>query len=250
MLLEAGPIPLYSQIQRFLRDQISVGALPPGAALPTEAELCDRFGVSRITVGKALNGLVANGLVVRQRGRGTFVADRPATGRTVRLIGALDDALAPVRDLSRQLLARRRITPPQEVVHLLQPRAPQSVTAGVLMLESLYTAAEGPYTLTRVYLPEEVAARLDPAILDDPRPVIDLVQEALRARVTRAEQSVDPDVARPRLARLLGIRRGAPLLRVVRTFVLASGQPVQVGIGWYHPQRYRYTVQLLPTPHG
>ena len=238
MLLEAGPVPLYSQIQRFLREQISAGTLLPGAALPTEAELCGRFGVSRITIGKALSGLAANGLVVRQRGRGTFVADEPAAGKTVRLIGALDDALAPVRGLTRELLARRRLAPPQNVARLLRPRGPRAGPDRVLMLESLYSAAEGPYTLTRVYLPLDVAAQINPAMLDDPRPVIDLVQEALGARVTRAEQSVHPDIAHPRLARLLGIRRGAAVLRVARTFVLAGCGPVQVGIGWYHPQRY------------
>ena len=69
----------YREIERYLRAQVE-GA-PPGAPLPSEAELCERFSVSRMTVRQALQELTNDGLVERRRGQGTFVAHRPVHRR-------------------------------------------------------------------------------------------------------------------------------------------------------------------------
>src|SRR5919106_6296544 len=69
----------YREIERYLRSQVE-GA-PPGAPLPSEAELCERFSVSRMTVRQALQELTNDGLVERRRGQGTFVAHRPVHRR-------------------------------------------------------------------------------------------------------------------------------------------------------------------------
>jgi GntR family transcriptional regulator len=69
----------YREIERFLRSQVE-GARP-GAPLPSEAELCERFSVSRMTVRQALQELTNDGLVERRRGQGTFVAHRPVHRR-------------------------------------------------------------------------------------------------------------------------------------------------------------------------
>lgn len=73
-------IPLYAQLVGIIKRSISTGALPVGALLPSEAELCRCLSISRNTVRQAIGELEDEGLVVRKRGRGTFVAD-PATNR-------------------------------------------------------------------------------------------------------------------------------------------------------------------------
>ena len=75
-LKENDPAPLYLQLQRILRDAILQQALTEYDALPTERDLARDYGLSRITVRKALDGLVEEGLVTRRRGAGTFVASR------------------------------------------------------------------------------------------------------------------------------------------------------------------------------
>ena len=75
-------IPLYAQLVGIIKRSISTGALPVGALLPSEAELCRCLSISRNTVRQAIGELEDEGLVVRKRGRGTFVAD-PATKPTV-----------------------------------------------------------------------------------------------------------------------------------------------------------------------
>lgn len=73
---ETSALPLYQQLQRALRDAIEKRILDADDALPAERELAESFGVSRITVRKAIDGLVGEGLLVRQHGSGTFVRPR------------------------------------------------------------------------------------------------------------------------------------------------------------------------------
>jgi GntR family transcriptional regulator len=90
----SSPIPLYFQIANVLQARIFAGTLPPGAPIGSEKELAAEFGVSRITVRKALDVLRADGLLNVERGRGTFVADTPRPVAPTALHLFLDDILA------------------------------------------------------------------------------------------------------------------------------------------------------------
>ena len=73
---ESSSLPLYQQLQRALRQAIESRVLGPDDALPPERDLADDFNVSRITVRKAIHGLVSEGMLVRRQGSGTFVRAR------------------------------------------------------------------------------------------------------------------------------------------------------------------------------
>ena len=75
-------IPLYSQLVSIIKRNISAGTLATGALLPSEAELCRSFDVSRSTVRQAIGALETEGLVIRKQGRGTFVAEPKMRRRT------------------------------------------------------------------------------------------------------------------------------------------------------------------------
>ena len=83
-LMLNSDIPLYAQLVGIIKRHISSGALAVGDLLPSEAELCRCFDISRNTVRQAIGDLEAEGLVVRKRGKGTFVADPSVTRRGVR----------------------------------------------------------------------------------------------------------------------------------------------------------------------
>src|ERR1700739_977268 len=73
---ESSTLPLYQQLQRALRQAIETRLLSPDDALPPERDLATEFAVSRITVRKAIDGLVNEGMLVRRQGSGTFVVAR------------------------------------------------------------------------------------------------------------------------------------------------------------------------------
>jgi GntR family transcriptional regulator len=75
----SAPLPLYHQVEMAVRERISSGEWSPGTQIPPEDQLCEQFRVSRVTIRHALRNLVAQGLLDRERGRGTFVRDTTLT---------------------------------------------------------------------------------------------------------------------------------------------------------------------------
>ena len=86
-------LPLYYQVMRDLKEQIVSGKLGPGDRLPSEARLTSRYRVSRVVVRQALQILEDQGLIERERGRGTFVSRRVADDATPRITGSLEDLI-------------------------------------------------------------------------------------------------------------------------------------------------------------
>lgn len=241
MSLTAGPVPLYFQLARDLRQQIAGGRLKPGAALPTEEQLCAQYGVSRITVRRAVDDLIVEGLVMRRRGVGTFVAEPRQATRSVSLVGSLYDALAYPRNIAIELLKRGEKPAPARVAELLQlaPKAP------VVELQVLSRVDGTPFAMTHFYLPAEFGTRLDPSELGSGTPVARLVERLLGEPVVRAVQTVEPESADARLGKLLEIPASTAVLHVLRTYFSAAGRPVEVASVRYRPDQYRLQVELL-----
>ncbi len=238
------PTPLYFRIQRDLRSKIASGHLPPGAPIPTEQELREAYGVSRITVTKALDGLRAGGLIVSRRGVGSFVASREVPTKSLRLIGSLDEALAPAPDLRRSILGRVEMEAPDHVVEALE----LDPGSRAWRVEALYATEAGPYSYAHTFVPAALAEYAGEDVLSDGRPIIRILQEALGLRLVRADQAVDPVIAGEPIAGHLGIEPGEALLRVSRTYIAEGERRLVSVVSWFHPTRYRYAVQLLPAP--
>ena len=117
-------IPLYYQLENVLREKISSGAFLAGVRMPTEVELTKEYGVSRITVRQALQALTDEGLIERQQGRGTFIANRKTrvsrfTG-TIHLTGSLDELIAMGMDTPVKVLEMNLVEADQHEAGLLQ----------------------------------------------------------------------------------------------------------------------------------
>ena len=235
--------PLYSVVQQRLRRMIAEGALKPGQVLPSETALCREHGVSRITVRRALDDLAARGIVKRRQGIGTFVSDRPS--KSVHLTASLDTVFAPVHDLVQELLDSTVVRAPQLVASAL--RIPQN--ARVRRLDMLFCVSAGPYSFSHTYVTTSVWRAIDPAQLMRERPAIHIADAGFGKALTRAEQTIDPDIAGREIANRLGLKPRAPLLRVSRTYFVADDTPVAVSVAWYHPKRFRYTVDLVGSLH-
>lgn len=235
--------PLYSVVQQRLRRMIVDGALKPGQALPSEAVLCREHCVSRITVRRALDDLSAGGFVTRRHGVGTFVSDRPA--KSVQLTASLDTVFAPVPDLVQQLLDSSVVTAAPLVASALRV----AENAKVRRLDMLFCGSAGPYSFSHTYVTQQVWRAIDPALLVSGRPVAHIADAGFRKSLKRAEQTIDPDIASREIATRLGLKLRAPLLRVTRTYFIADDTPVAVSVAWYHPVKFRYTVELVGSLH-
>lgn len=121
-LLMDGGIPLYSQLVRIIKRNILAGILAPGDLLPSEAELCKELEISRSTVRQAIGALEADGLVVRQRGRGTFVAEPKMRRRTEHIYSFTADMNAAGVKPTSKLLSYEVVAPTPDIRKMLELR--------------------------------------------------------------------------------------------------------------------------------
>jgi GntR family transcriptional regulator len=245
LMLQPGPIPLYYQLQRDLLERIRNGEFRPDEPLPTEERLCSDYGISRITVRRALDALLHDGVIARRRGVGTFVSQSDQPLKSVRLAGSLEDLLgAP--EFSYTLLARSRVQPPAPVRQALA----LADTARAVLLETVNYSSGEPFGYSEIYLPEEVGVLIQAADVTGEIPMLRVVEHHLGQRVARAEQTIEPALAGRTAATHLGIKASKPVLRAARTYFTEAGRAVETVIALYHPERYRFSVHLSPRRPG
>lgn len=244
--LEIGPVPLYHQMEQHLLERLRSGDFPPGAVLPTEERLGHVYGVSRITVRKALDSLAQQGAIVRRRGIGSFAAERTPGIHSIRLSGSLDEFLQSAVQLRSRALALEAVAADREVASALALVPGEPVTR----LELVSSSAEGPLAHLIIFFPEAIGRLLTVADVTGDVPVVRMVERKLSTSVTRAEQLILPDIADTDTAELLGLSAGTPILRVQRTYYAATGRPIETAFVHYHPGRYRYAVELRARPQA
>ncbi len=244
MLLETGPVTLHYQLEQILKERIQRREFSPGQLLPTEEALCKAYGVSRTTVRRAFDSLLAQRIINRRRGVGTFVAETSGTMRSMRLMGSLDDLLTYPGRLSYRVLSRTEAEPPPMIAKALDLVGP----AKAVCLEVIGSLEREPFAHSNFYFPDWVGSLIHKADAKVGLPIVRIVEQKINQRVVRAEQIVKPALANTVTAKHLGVKPKTPLLEVVRTYYVASGRPVEVAVVRYHPERYNYSIELVTTP--
>jgi GntR family transcriptional regulator len=231
--LEAGDMPLHRQLFLVLRDQIERGGLERGVRLPSEHALCTEYGVSRITVRRALQDLSAAGYVERRHGQGTFVAehsDAPPDPRMT-VMGAMRQTQ---RATTVEVVELDRRHPTRSIAQALAIE-PESDAVYVLRVRSRHGE---PVMITEAWLPARFADKtLSPRKLRAHA----LFEILTQAGVTfgRISQEITAEVADPLRARLLRVDIGSPLLRINRLVHDRDDTPVQYLSIYATPERSR-----------
>ena len=239
------PVPLYHQLELVLRQAIELRELgDPDGRLPTEEELAVQYGVSRLTVRTALGRLEADGYIVRQRGKGTFV--HPDVARKIernphRLLGFVEDVRRRGGEPHIEVLADDVIEAPLPILEALR-LAPGS---RVRRVRRLGHVGGKPLWLERRYYPPHVAERLIAAKLVGPS-ITNLLEEALGVRIESAHLRVEATAADAEQARLLAVRLGDPLLLNQFVFFDAAGRAVEMVRALFRADRYAFTFDLEP----
>lgn len=230
-LIPDATVPLYRTVLAQLRADIRSGALPVGAALPSDRSLCERFGVSRVTVRRALDELTQEGLIDRSAGRAT----RITAPRLVHAIAAFEDPFSPlrlVRETEVTLLSFRWRVMDGPVVRSLQGEDGEPV----LCIERLRNQNGEPVFHTTAYLPARIGALVDRKALDG-RALQDVLAAAGCVPAT-TERHMSAAPCPRTLASLLGLRPGAPCFRIERLSRDTDGRPLHLLIGHWRWDRF------------
>lgn len=224
------------QVREYVRSLIN-GA-PPGTPAPSERELVQLFGVARMTVRQALDALVAEGLLERIPGRGTFVADTKVD-HVPRLTGFAEEmARRGLSPSSRTLLARLESAGPG-VARALEI----AVGEPVVHWQRLRLADNAPMCVEDAYL----AATLVPGLLENLPQSLYAELERRNLAPTWGEDSVDAGLAQEPEARLLAVAAGHPVLRVARR-AFCDRSPIEVSRSTYRADRFTMWVPLTRMP--
>lgn len=229
------PLPLYHRIYVVLRQQLAEGRWPPDGAMPSEHELAGLFGVSRITIRRALDRLEKEGLISRRRGSGTFArpgADLPPIRQD--LNGLLENLLVMGLETGVQVLDFAYVTAPAEVAAALEVPARTVVQKAVRVRSHRGT----PFSHLTTWVPEDVGRRYDRAQLAR-RPLLALLEEAGYA-VSRADQVVSAKLADSAVAEALSMEVGAALLSVRRQVRDPHDRVIEYIQALYRPELYEY----------
>lgn len=230
----SAPTPLYLQLKAALEERIRTGALSPGQALPSERKLAEALGISRLTVRRALDELVAGGVLTRKQGSGTYVTPRVEQPLSV-LSGFSEDMRARGMEPGSRWVRKElgQATPTEAMTLSLAPREP------VVRLLRVRTADGRPMAVEHAVLPAK--------FLPDPEAVGESLYEALRARglvPARALERIRAVAATDRVASLLGVPEGTPVLYIERVSYLADGTPLEFTRSHYRGDRYDFVAEL------
>lgn len=213
-----SPLPLWAQLLADLRQRVAAGEF--AERFPTDEELRRQYGVSRQTVREAARRLQADGVIVRERGRGSALAAPPLE----QPLGTLYSLARTAHDLGlserSQVLAQRLIPAGEAAAHLgLTPEDP------AVFVERLRFVGEEPLSLHRSWFPAAHAAGLLGADLRSGS-LYDALAACCEVRVTGGREWIRPELPPSELRRLLHLRPGAAVL-VVERVALAGSTPVE-----------------------
>jgi len=222
-----------------LQQAILSGKFAPGSQLPPEFDLMAQMGVSRTTLREALKRLEEQGLIVRRRGRGTYVRERSIV-KDLSLNFGISEMItqAGFKPGVSSAALRREPAAPEVAAALAIPEGEPLV-----VIERVRTADERPVVWTRDLLP---AARLEPRGLTAAdlaaRSVYESLSELFHIRVARGVAQLAPTIANAELAAALDVRRGTPLLQMTQTDYDANDQPVLHSVEYHLPDAFVFLV--------
>jgi GntR family transcriptional regulator len=239
-------VPRYYEIEQALRARIA--KLKADEPLPSDAMLCEEFGVSRMTARNAVQRLVQEGIVYRVPGRGTFVAEPPVHRQAGNLLSFTEEMRRRGRVPSSQVLARDVRAPRPSEASALQLGPDESVIA----LRRLRLADDEPIVIEEAVFPAAaVAGTLESADLEH-RSLHDTLVHAGHVP-TQGRARLGAEAASVEDAALLGVIEGSPLLVEKRVIHDQDGNPLELCESRYAGDRYGLDVQFeveLPSNNG
>jgi len=230
----ASPTPLYLQLAEGLRALIDDGSVRVGEALPSERELSTLTRISRVTVRKALDTLLREGMLSRRRGSGTYVA--PRIEQPASVLAGFSADIANRGSVPGSIWLKRALATPTPEEAMTLALSPDSK---VVQISRVRTADDEPLAIERAVVPA--------ALLPSPDQIGDSLYAALARlgnRPVRGLQRLQASLATAQEAELLSVPVGAAILRIERRTFLANGTPVEFTRSAYRGDRYDFVTEV------
>lgn len=232
-----SPIPAYFQLKNSLLDRIKTGEYAIETLIPSERELSELLGISRMTVRQALNQLVSEGVLYREKGKGTFVAKPKIEQRNIMSFS--------------ELVGKRGLIPSTRVLHFHKEQAPQDVL-DVLQLRSLELvynvkrlrlANQVPIGIEQNFIPEKYFPNLEK--FDLSTSFYNILREGYNYQIHYADNVIEASRSKKEERELLQLPARVPVLYITSTIFAESRLPLFFERSVYRSDEYKYNVRVF-----
>jgi GntR family transcriptional regulator len=231
-------LPAYQKIQRAIRQRIEAKQLKPGDTVSSERELAKIHNVSLMTARHALATLEREGVVERRRGAGTFVA--PPRIQFNKLMSYTEQMASRGLTPSSRVITAKIVEDEQEIA----ARLGLGATSRMVKIERVRLTTDEPFAMETCYLPADEFAELVHAPLARGS-LFSALEHDYGVELAYADEEVDATVAEGRVAQLLNLRVGAPLLRIRQVIYSSKNQAMIYVIGVYRSERHSLFIRRL-----
>ena len=230
--------PRYAQIISYYQSLIESGKLAEGDKIPTEEAVGELFGVSRITVRQALDGLAQGGYIYKIQGKGSFVSAKKAGMQLNHLVG-FSDEMRSIGMTPSTVLIGQCLTAPSEAVAAALGLDPAQK---VYLISRVRCADEIPMAVEKVCMPFGRFAGIETQDLS--QSLYAMLRQRYGCEPAKASQSIQAGLANSSDAKLLQIKVGAPVLRITRTAFDSNNVPFEYTESVYRGDKYVFNVTL------
>ncbi len=231
-------MPLYHQSYLVIRQRLREGVYPLEQPLPSEEEIRQEFGVSRVTIRRALAELESEGLIQRRRGSGTYPIEQP-TGSDARanISGLYENLITLGLNTEARLVSFKMIAAPKFLTQI-----DARFTGEVLHIERVRHLDSEPFSYMESYIPGHLADNFRESELTN-HPLL-MTLEMAGIEVANAEQTLSAAAADARVADVLQVPIGSPLIQMKRLSLDPEQRPIEYFVSYYRPDRFEYRMTL------
>ena len=234
-----SPLPRYYQLKEILRERVQSEEWKPGDLIPSERELSEKYGISRMTARQALTDLVNEGLFYREQGKGTFVSQRKITQQLIRLTGFTEDIKARGQKPGTKVLSAEMLPADETTAEKLR------IDPGTLIfrLKRLRLADDKPLAIELSQISFKGCERLLEEDLEQ-NSLYRLLETQYGIPLMEADQELEAGLAGKEEAQLLKIQSGRPVLFTRRITYTERNQPIEYAKAVYCGNKYIFYTHL------
>ncbi|MCM3691711.1 GntR family transcriptional regulator [Neobacillus niacini] len=234
MINKNSPVPIYHQLEEYIKHQIENGALVEESVIPSEREYAEMFQISRMTVRQAINNLVSEGYLKRHKGRGTFVTKKKVEQELQGMTSFTEDMLSRGMNPSSILLSFQITIADKKTALALRIKEEDSV----YIIKRIRLADGAPMALETAYIPVKIVPGLTEE--NSNLSLYQYIEENLALSISEATQEIEASTADHLDAETLEINIGDPILLIERISYLQEGIPFELVKSTFRADRYRF----------
>ncbi len=234
-----SPLPRYYQLKEIMRDRVQSDEWKPGDLIPSERELSEKYGISRMTARQAITELVNEGLFYREQGKGTFVSQRKITQQLIRLTGFTEDIKARGQKPGTKVLSAQMFPADETTAEKLR------IDPGTLIfrLQRLRLADDEPLAIELSQITFKDCERLLEEDLEQ-NSLYRLLETKYGIPLMEADQELEAGLAGNEEVQLLKISLGRPVLFTRRITYTERNQPIEYAKAVYCGNKYIFHTHL------